>query len=82
MTSMHPFSGDLSKLSDDELYKAINNLYDRLKKAAYLSHDARTTEQLQFLLADYQEEKARRYRVEQEKFAEKNKKLTEVIDIK
>ena len=79
---MHPFSGDLSELSDEELYKKINELYDKLKKAAYMSHDQGLLDQLHFLLHDYQLEKTRRYQVEQQKFADENKKYTEVIDIK
>lgn len=77
---MHPLAGDLTQLSDEELLKKINDLYDRLKRAYFMSNPA-ISEQLRMLLDSYRTEQTRRAQVEQEKFLAQNKKLTDRIDI-
>jgi hypothetical protein len=77
---MHPLAGDLTQLSDEELLKKVNELYDRLKKAYYMS-DPNISLQLRMLLDSYRNEQQRRAQLAQEKFAQQNKKLTDRIDI-
>jgi|LauGreDrversion4_2_1035121.scaffolds.fasta_scaffold1560090_1 hypothetical protein len=77
---MHPLAGDLTQLSDEELLKKLNELYDRLKVAYYMS-DPAISYQLRMLLESYKNEQARRAQIAQEKFARQNKKLTDRIDI-
>lgn len=77
---MHPLAGDLTQLSDDELLKKLNELYDKIKKA-YGFRDPTIIQQLQLLLESYKSEQTRRAQVAQEKFAQNNKKLTDRIDI-
>lgn len=77
---MHPLSGDLTQLSDEELLKKVNELYDRLKKAYYMT-DPAIGYQLRMLLESYRNEQQRRAQNAQEKFIQQNKKLTDRIDI-
>lgn len=77
---MHPLAGDLTQLSDEELLKKVNELYDRLKKAYYFP-DPSISYQLRLLLESYRNEQQRRAQIAQEKFAQQNKKLTDRIDI-
>lgn len=77
---MHPLSGDLTQLSDEELLKKVNELYDRLKKAYYMT-DPSISYQLRLLLESYRNEQQRRAQLAQEKFIQQNKKLTDRIDI-
>jgi hypothetical protein len=77
---MHPLAGDLTQLSDEELLKKLNELYDRLKVAYYMS-DPNISYQLRMLLESYKNEQTRRAQIAQEKFAQQNKKLTDRIDI-
>lgn len=77
---MHPLTGDLTKISDDDLLKKINELYGKLRTSMGLtgSHYA---EQLRMILEDYQAEYNRRMAVQAEQFAKNNKKLADKIDI-
>lgn len=77
---MHLLAGDLTKLSDEELLKKLNEIYDRLKQAYYMPNPA-ISGQLRMLLESYRNEQTRRAAIEQEKFAQQNKKLTDRIDI-
>jgi hypothetical protein len=56
---MHPLAPDLSQLSEDELHKKFNNLQGRFTQA-YRFGPVSVIPQLQMLMADYQEEIARR----------------------
>jgi len=56
---MHPLAPDLSQLSEDELHKKFNDLQGRFNQA-YRFGPASVIPQLQMLMADYQEEIARR----------------------
>lgn len=77
---MHPLAGDLTQLSDEELLKKLNELYDKLKLAYYMP-DPSIGHQLRLLLDSYRNEQARRAQIAQEKFLQQNKKLTDRIDI-
>lgn len=77
---MHPLSGDLTTLSDEELLKKLNELYDKLKLAYYMP-DPNISYQLRLLLDSYRNEQARRAQIAQEKFLQQNKKFTDRIDI-
>lgn len=77
---MHPLAGDLTQLSDEELLKKLNELYDRLKKAYYFP-DQSITFQLKLLLESYRNEQQRRATEAQQKFMQQNKKLADRIDI-
>lgn len=77
---MHPLAGDLTQLSDEELLKKINELYDRLKQSYWMSNPA-FGQQLRMLLDSYRNEQTRRAQIEQQKFMQQNKKLTDRIDI-
>jgi hypothetical protein len=56
---MHPLAPDLSQLSEDELHKKFNDLQGRFTQA-YRFGPVSVIPQLQMLMADYQEEIARR----------------------
>lgn len=77
---MHLLAGDLTKLSDEDLLTKINDLYDRLKTAYYMSNPT-ISMQLRMLLDSYRDEQNRRAQIAQEKFLQQNKKLTDRIDI-
>ena len=77
---MHPLAGDLTQLSDEELLKKVNELYDRLKKAYYFP-DPSISFQLKLLLESYRNEQQRRAQEAQQKFMQQNKKLADRIDI-
>jgi hypothetical protein len=77
---MHPLAGDLTQLSDEELLKKVNELYDRLKKAYYFP-DPSISHQLRLLLESYRNEQQRRAQIAQQKFMDQNKKLADRIDI-
>lgn len=77
---MHPLAGDLTKLSDEELLKKLNELYDKLKRAYYMP-DPSIGLQLRMLLDSYRTEQQRRAQIAQEKFLNQNKKFADRIDI-
>lgn len=77
---MHPLAGDLTQLSDEELLKKINELYDKLKTAYFMTNPA-IGMQLRMLLDSYRNEQTRRAQIEQQKFLQQNKKLVDRIDI-
>jgi hypothetical protein len=77
---MHPLAGDLTALSDEELLKKLNELYDKLKRAYYMN-DPNISYQLRLLLDSYRNEQNRRVQLAQEKFIKQNKKITDRIDI-
>ena len=77
---MHPLAGDLTKLTDEELLKKLNELYDKIRMSYRLS-DPTIYQQLQLLLNSYKNEQARRAQEAQEKFIQNNKKLVDRIDI-
>ena len=77
---MHPLAGDLTTMSDEELLKKLNELYDKIKKA-YSFRDPAIIQQLHMLLETYKSEQARRSQLAQEKFMQNNKKLADRIDI-
>jgi hypothetical protein len=77
---MHPLAGDLTQMSDEELLKKLNELYDKIR-ASYRFSDPTIIQQLYMLLDSYKNEQGRRAQVAQEKFAQNNKKLVDRIDI-
>lgn len=77
---MHPLAGDLTQISDEELLKKLNELYDKIKLNYYKS-DANMSFQLRLLLEDYRNEHQRRLQIEQEKFIKNHKKIADRIDI-
>lgn len=77
---MHPLAGDLTQLSDEELLKKINELYDKLRMAFVMS-DPAISYQLRLLLETYRSEQQRRAQQAQEKFMQNNKKIANRIDI-
>lgn len=77
---MHPLAGDLTQLSDEELLKKVNELYDKLKSAYYMSNPS-VSMQLRMLLENYRAEQQRRQQLSQEKFMQNNKKYADRIDI-
>lgn len=77
---MHPLAGDLTKLSDEELLKKLNELYDKIR-TAYRFRDPSIIQQLHLLLESYKSEQLRRAQEAQEKFIQNNKKLVDRIDI-
>jgi hypothetical protein len=77
---MHPLAGDLTKLSDEELLKKLNELYDKIR-TAYRFRDPAISQQLNLLLESYKSEQYRRAQEAQEKFLQNNKKYVDRIDI-
>lgn len=77
---MHPLSPDMSDLSDEQLLTKVNDLYTRRRQAMGMNNPA-ILAQLGMLLDDYQAEYNRRQAELAEKFAAKNKNLTEKIKI-
>lgn len=77
---MHPLAGDLTQMSNEELLKKLNELYDKIR-AAYRFSDPTIIQQLYMLLDSYKNEQLRRAQEAQEKFAQNNKKLVDRIDI-
>lgn len=77
---MHPLAGDLTQLSDEELLKKLNELYDKLKKAYYFPNPA-IADQIRLLVDSYRVEQQRRAQIAQEKFLQNNKKYADRIDI-
>ena len=77
---MHPLTGDLAAMSDDDLLKKINELYGRLRTSMSLGSN-QYAPQLRMILEDYQAEYNRRMAVQAEQFAKNNKKLADKIDI-
>lgn len=77
---MHPLLGDLTKLSDDELLKKINELYDKLRKS-YFFPNSDVSGQLRLILDGYNAEQNRRLLEQQKIFEKENKKYTDRIDI-
>lgn len=77
---MHPLLGDLTQLSDDELLKKTNELFDKLRQSFYIANP-QVAMQLRMILDGYLSEQQRRQLQAQEKFLQQNKKYTEGIDI-
>lgn len=77
---MHPLVGDLTQLSDEELLKKLNELYDKLKRSYYFP-DPSIANQLRLLVESYRAEQQRRAQIAQEKFLSNNKKYADRIDI-
>lgn len=77
---MHPLTGELANLSDEDLLKKINELYGRLRTSMSLGNN-QYGPQLRMILEDYQAEYNRRMAVQAEQFAKNNKKLADKIDI-
>jgi len=77
---MHLLAGDLTQMSDEELLKRTNEIYDKIKVASRFSNPS-IIQQLYMLLGSYRDEQTRRAQIAQEKFAQNNKKLVDRIDI-
>lgn len=77
---MHPLLGDLTQLSDDELLKRTNELFEKLRKSYYIANP-QVAMQLRMILDGYLTENQRRQQLNQEKFMQQNKKYTDGIDI-
>ena len=67
---MHPLGNDLSKLSDEDLYKKQNELNKRFVQA-YRIGPQQIIPQLQILINDYQEEIRRRQAQAMQEMSEK-----------
>ena len=83
---MHPLGQDLSKFSDEELYKKQSELSKRFTQAHRFG-PAGIIPQLQILMQDYQEEAQRRQARAMKEMQEKlnkgkdDKSLRSIIDI-
>ena len=78
---MHPFTPDLTQVSDAELQKKHTELITKLN-AAYRMHNAALISQLQMILDDYNQEIGRRRQKELDEILKKNDKFDKIIDIK
>jgi hypothetical protein len=83
---MHPLGQDLTKLSDEEIYKKQSELSKRFNQA-YRFGPQSIIPQLQILMQDYQEEAQRRHAKSMKEMQEKlnkgkdDKSLKSIIDI-
>lgn len=78
---MHPFVGDLSTLTDNELMEKITQLTTRQNQAYRMGYyDA--LQQINMLLADYMGEKRRRDDKMLEELMNKSKDFKKIIDVK
>lgn len=78
---MHPLSPDLTKLSNDELYKKIGELQQRIVYAARAGHNEMMF-QLQLLLDDFKNEADVRNQKLMQELESKSKNFKNIIDIK
>ena len=78
---MHPFTPDLTQVSDADLQKKHAELITILN-AAYRMGNAQLIGQLQMILDDYNQEISRRRQKELDEILKKNDKFDKIIDIK
>jgi hypothetical protein len=80
---MHPLTGNLQNLNDNDLNEKIKQLHQRLLWAYAASPNS--VSQIQLLLDDYAEERSRRDNVAMEKLMNQNKDKSkdwnDIIDI-
>ena len=74
---MHPFTPNLSELSDDELLAKINELYSKMR---IVMSNPVAFRQMQMLMGDYQFEQQNR--LEKQRHNLENSELSKKIDIK
>lgn len=74
---MHPFTPELSNLTDDELLEKINGLYAKMRM---VMNNPPVYQQMQLLMHDYQLEQQRR--VEKRRNDLENSELSKKIDVK
>lgn len=77
---MHPLTPDLSKLSNDELYKKIGELQQKLTQS-FRFGQSELSNQIQMVLGDYQNEAAVRNQKVMQDLESKNKNFKNIIDI-
>ena len=77
---MHPLTPDLSKLSNDDLYKKIGELQQKLTQS-FRFGQAELSAQIQMVLEDYQNEAAARNQKVMQDLESKNKNFKNIIDI-
>lgn len=78
---MHPFTPDLSQVSDADLQKKHAELITKLN-TSYRMGNAALIGQLQMILDDYNQEISRRRQKELDEILKKNDKFDKIIDIK
>ncbi len=78
---MHPFTPDLSQMSDNDLQKKHSELMTKLN-TAYRMNSGQLIRQLQMILEDYTQEISRRQQKQLEEILKKNDKFDKIIDIK
>ena len=78
---MHPFTPDLTQVSDADLQKKHAELITKLN-ASYSMGNAQLIGQLQMILDDYNQEISRRRQKELDEILKKNDKFDKIIDIK
>lgn len=78
---MHPFTPDLTQVSDADLQKKHAELITKLN-ASYRMGNAQLIGQLQMILDDYNQEISRRRQKELDEILKKNDKFDKIIDIK
>lgn len=77
---MHPLTGDLTKLTDEELVLKITDLSKRMNQAYRMGYgDA--LQQIQMFLYDYQTEQKRRNDILLAELTEKSNAFKGIIDI-
>ena len=74
---MHPFTPNLSNMSDDELLEKINELYSKMR---IVMNNPPAFNQMQMLMRDYQVEQQNR--LEKQRHTLENSELSKKIDIK
>ena len=77
---MHPLTPDLSKLSNEELYKKIGELQQKLTQS-FRFGQSELSNQIQMVLGDYQNEAAARNQKIMQDLESKNKNFKNIIDI-
>lgn len=77
---MHPLTPDLSKLSNDDLYKKIGELQQKLTQS-FRFGQSELSNQIQMVLGDYQNEAAVRNQKVMQDLESKNKNFKNIIDI-
>lgn len=78
---MHPFTPDLTQVSDADLQKKHTELITKLN-ASYRMGNAALIGQLQMIIDDYNQEISRRRQKELDEILKKNDKFDKIIDIK
>ena len=78
---MHPLAPDLTKVTNEELYKKIGELQQRIVYACQIGQNEMVF-QLQLLLNDYKSEAEVRNRKAMEELQNKSKNFKNIIDIK